>query len=246
METLEQFRLRTAFMSDSLPHEGTLRTDLAQSLTRKVDAEGRLKPFFGNTVIFELDERECSRLHDLQTVLYERCGDMLCADRLKKESLHITLHDLVSGEAGHETLRQMNTAFDAAMRVLPEIRGEFHQPVFVRPTWVLSMVNTSIVQGYEPIDEENCARLMGMYECLHRVQMPAYPYLTPHATLAYYRPAEFSDQQLHRLRQTLAFLSADEFRRVRGEDDLRAVVALKNERLHYQEFFDMNDYHSAE
>ncbi len=245
METLEQFRVRTAFMSDSLPKEGALHTAWTQSLTCKVNEEGRLKPFFGNTVVFDLDEEEKDRLCALQDVLYERCGDMLCADRLKKESLHITLHDLISGAAGHETLRRMNETFDAAMRVLPELLAEFHQPVLMRPTWVLSMVNTSIVQGYEPIDEEHCARLMKMYERLHEVQMPAYPYLTPHATLAYYRPAEFSNEQLQRLRQTLAFLSADEFRRVDGQSDLRPVAVLRKEKLHYQEFFDMNDYRSA-
>ncbi len=245
LESLGEFRARTAFMSDSLPKEGMFFTNQAQSLTCKVDENGRLKPFFGNTVVFMLDEAECARLETIQSKLYERCGDMLCVDRLKKDSLHITLHDLTAGAPTHETLRRMNDTFSAAMRVLPEILVDFHEPVRLRPTWVFSMVNTSIVQGYEPIDEENCARLMRMYERLHEAVMPSYPFLTPHATLAYYRPAEFSNDRLQSLRAALAELSASEQRRARGEADGRCAVLLRAENLHYQEFFDMNDYRAV-
>lgn len=244
MESLREFRGRTAFMSDSLPAYGELRCDQAQSLLCKVNEEAHLKPFFGNTIVFVLDEAEQERLCRVQHRLYEACGDMLCADRLKKESLHITLHDLVSGVPGHATLRSMNTAYAGAMRMLPEILSQFDKPILMRPTWVFSMVNTSVVQGYEPADEGNCARLMEMYERLHQVVMPAYPYLTPHATLAYYRPAAFSNEQLQRLRSVLAELSEPERRRTWGEVDGRSGVWLKREALHYQEFFDMNDYRS--
>lgn len=242
MESLGEFRARTAFMSDSLPKEGTLCTNRAQSLTCKADERGRLKPFFGNTVVFTLDREERERLESIQTALYERCGDMLCIDRLKKDSLHITLHDLIAGAPTHDTLRRMNDAFSAAMRILPEISADFHKHISLRPTWVFSMVNTSIVQGYEPIDEENCARLMRMYERLHEAVMPDYPFFTPHATLAYYRPAEFSEEQLRRLRAALAELSFSE--RCRAQDARRPVL-LKAENLHYQEFFSMNDYRTA-
>lgn len=246
MESLSEFRARTAFMSDSLPKEGGLYTDRVQSLVCKVDSAARLKRFFGNTVVFRLDESEAQRLERLQTRLYEGCGDMLCADRLKKESLHITLHDLTAGAPSHELLQKMNETFTAAMRILPEIKAEFHQPVLVRPTWVFSMVNTSIVQGYEPIDEDNCARLMKMYERLHEAVKPSYPFFTPHATLAYYRPAEFSNEQLWRLRNTLAALSEEECCRLQGEADARRVVALDAQQLVYQEFFDMNDYRTMQ
>jgi hypothetical protein len=245
MESLGEFRVRTAFMRDSLPEWGGLCTRGVGSLECKVDASGRLKPFFGNTVVFGLEEREARRLENVQQRLYECCGDMLCADRLKRDSLHITLHDLTNGAPTHDTLRAMNGTFNTAMRILPEISARFHEPVLLRPTWVFSMVNTSIVQGYEPIDEEHCARLMAMYERLHEAVMPAYPFFTPHATLAYYRPAEFSGEQLQRLRAVLAELSESELGRMRGVRDGREAAVLMPQQLAYQEFFNMNDYRTA-
>ena len=53
-ETLRQYRERTAFMADSLAPCGGLRT--SDSLTRKVGPDGSFRPFYGDTVIFSLEE----------------------------------------------------------------------------------------------------------------------------------------------------------------------------------------------
>ena len=53
MENLQAFHARVdGFQRDSLPHEGLFITK--PLLVEKVAPDGRLRPFFGNTMIFDL------------------------------------------------------------------------------------------------------------------------------------------------------------------------------------------------
>ena len=94
VETLLQFRTRTqGFSRDSLPVDGKFVT--SEGLRDKVDEQGEMLPFEGNTTVFLLDSDAGDRIRHIQKRLYEECGDMLAVP-LIPESFHMTLHDLVS------------------------------------------------------------------------------------------------------------------------------------------------------
>ena len=63
------------YIHDSLPQWGDFSTN--PNLTKKVDANGNLLPFLGNTVVFLLDEKTKDALAKLQDQLYYWGGELL-------------------------------------------------------------------------------------------------------------------------------------------------------------------------
>ena len=92
------------------------------------------------------------------------------------------------------------------------------------------MVNTSLVLGLYPADEEEYEKLMKLYSLFDEVKELGYP-LTPHITLAYYNVNGFSVESARKLEKVIADLS---------ECELEVVLDVKE--LYYQKFRSMNDY----
>ena len=197
-EDLEAFRRRTSFVWDSLPKEGGFVTH--SRLTEKVGPAGRLRPFYGDTVIFDLADGDKAWLTGIQRALYEACGTLL-AEPLDPAGFHITLHDLHSGTDAGAVAAAMARSEEGVRSLLASLPGDW--AAAVGPTAVFSMVNTSVVLGFEPVDEASCAALMGLYEAFEQVVPVGYP-LTPHVTLSYYRPTEGGEDTLRLLRKALA------------------------------------------
>lgn len=224
-ETLQQYRERTGFMWDSLAHHGGLRT--SGGLTLKVDPDGHFRPFYGDTVIFALPQPMLGWLEQIQTELYTACGEYL-AEPLPPETFHITLHDLLN-QAEHMPEGVLRNQQEAA-QTINDARRQYSSPIAVRSCCVFSMVNTSIVMGFEPATESDCAILMSLYERFQQLVPLSYP-LTLHVTLAYYRPGEYNDDVLLRLRSVLQHLGRD-----------RHEWQLDMQGLHYVTFESMADY----
>ena len=186
MENLNQYQQRTSFMWDSLPHEGGFTT--SPGLRAKADPAGQLLPFYGDTVIFTLPREMIRWLTQVQDDLYAACGGYL-AQKLDPETFHITLHDLQNSPAGWPSGMPGNQK--RAQTLLQTARETLPPEVIVRSNCVFSMAGTSVVMGFEPAQESDCRTLMGLYRELQGVQPLSYP-LTLHATLAYYRPGEYS------------------------------------------------------
>ena len=73
METLQEFHVRVdGFQRDSLPHDGCLTTK--PLLVEKVAPDGALRPFFGNTMIFDLPRDVQLTIARMQVLLHHRCG----------------------------------------------------------------------------------------------------------------------------------------------------------------------------
>ncbi len=225
LENLDGYRQRTGFMWQSLPGEGVLST--GAGLMKKVDGEGAFRPFFGDTVIFSLAEDDIRWLAQVQDALYEELWDCL-AQRLSPDTFHITLHDLSNSPAGWPSgmpgnNKRVNLRLDAARAHLPAT-------LRLRSTCVFSMVNTSLVMGFEPLTEADCAALMTLYHSLDEVVRLSYP-LTLHATLAYYRPGVYGQETLNRLNAALSRIGRE-----------RRELALTLGGLSYAEFDSMNRY----
>lgn len=224
-ETLQQYRQRTAFMEDSLPREGGLRT--AAGLTQKVAPDGSFLPFFGDTMIFSLEEPMLRWLAGLQEALYTVAGPCL-AERIAPETFHITLHDLLNQPGRMPEGAARNRP--AALEALWAAREQYPPVVAVRSRCLFSMVGASIVMGFEPAEEADCAALMALHERFQAIVPLGYP-LTLHVTLAYYKPGTYGEDVLQGLRQAMARSGRE------GQ-----VWPLRLDALHYATFASMARY----
>ena len=128
---------------NSMPQWGDFTTN--PTLRKKVDEEGNLLPFVGNTVVFLLDDDTKESLRQLQEELYRAAPDML-AKPLQMSTFHMTLHDLANGTLDQPGLVEyMNYTQERVSQILPGWKAA--APLRMRTTWLFNMVNTSIVLG---------------------------------------------------------------------------------------------------
>lgn len=207
----------------SLPEWGGFGTN--PNLRLKADEHGNLLPFFGNTAVFLLDEGSRREISRLRENLYEKAGWMLAAP-LTEDTFHMTLHDLENGPMLDGDLAgRMALAQERAAPLLESWRGQ--APLHMEGTWTFNMVGTSIVLGLRPSDGDSHRRLSRMYGRLEEVKCLGYA-MTPHITLAYYRPGWYDEGAVRVLRSAL------------GPVGLK--LELRMEDLVLQEFTDMNHY----
>ncbi len=228
METLPQFRERTErFIFTSLPPAGCMET--SGGLRDKVGEDGRMKPFEGNTVIYELPETVRERIARIQERLYAEAKEVL-GERIIPESFHITLHDLESGPPS-PMLEEAVLRTEQRARLCAEQLAGSQAPIRIRSTVLFNMVNTSMVLGFEPEEEEDCRILMEGYERFQEIIPLSYA-LTPHVTVAYFRPGIIFPHQIDGLRRAAEW--------VNKEEPIRAE--LTGDMLRYRRFRHMNCY----
>lgn len=211
------------YLCRSLPQWGDFTTN--PNLRKKVDEEGNLLPFLGNTVVFLLDDDTKEQLQNLQEELYRAAPDML-AQPLQMSTFHMTLHDLANGTPGQPGLQEyMRYTQERVSQILPGWKDA--APLRMKTTWLFNMVNTSVVLGLKPADEESWRRLDEMYTALEDVVRLGYA-LTPHITMAYFLPGTYTLEQVQRLSAALRSV------------ELEITLDIKN--LVLQTFSDMNHY----
>ena len=214
------------YISNSMPQWGAFTTN--PNLRKKVDENGELLPYLGNTVVFLLDSDTKEKLRQLQEELYQAAPDML-AKPLQMSTFHMTLHDLANGAPDRPGLSDhMNDTRERAAQIIPGWRDA--APLRMKATWLFNMVNTSIVLGLAPADEDSCHRLDAMYTALEAVVHLGYA-LTPHITMAYFRPGTYDPEQVRRLSSALRNV------------ELEVILEMKD--LVFQEFTDMNHYETV-
>lgn len=224
MENLNQFHARVdGFQRDSLQSALTTKP----LLTEKVAPDGALRPFFGNTMIFDLPQDVQLQITRMQLMLHHRCGYML-AEPLAPATLHMTLHDLLNGVDAFALAEPVHRTGLQAKAILASMREENLLPVHLTSTLAFNMTNGSVALGFAPDTEADCAVIMGMHARFQDVVALNYP-LTPHVTLAYYKPGTYDTAALA---DALAAINALE--KVHITADVR--------RLHYYRFTDMNTY----
>jgi len=211
------------YIWNSLPEYGDFPTN--PNLTKKVGTEGNFLPFYGNTTVFLLNEEVKQQLQSLQEELYAKAGWML-SQKLDPATFHMTLHDLANAPEQNEDLTyRMADAAQKATALLRQWEGQ--PPLRMRTTCLFNMVSTSIVLGLAPADADSWNRLSAMYEAMEDVVRLGYA-MTPHITMAYYRPGIYSQEALWLLRNALHAVDIE--------------LELRIEDLVYQTFTDMNHY----
>ena len=228
METLNQMQKRIqAFSFHSLycREDGCFETN--PNLIHKVNEEGKLKPYYGNSMIFELKD---DNVLSLCKVLCQQINQSeMMAEPLQQHTMHMTLHDLVNGASLEDIAQNKEAVGQQAMQVLERL------PKFelkMKPVRVYSMNQTSIVLGMEAINEEHHQVLMHLYEAFQKIYPLSYP-LTPHITLSYYRPSIYPKEIV---------LQLQEYMRRANDLNRNIIITLKKENLKLLQFKDMNHY----
>lgn len=219
----DMLNLLDGYIQNSLPEQGDFSTN--PNLCKKVDNSGHFLPFYGNTVVFLLDDGTRNRLRQLQNALYDSAGEVL-SDKLDAAAFHMTLHDLENGPFLTSALQNRMLAARQFCKPLLD-RWQGLPPLRMKTTWLFNMVNTSIVLGLAPADGESWQRLDELYLALEEAVPLGYG-MTPHITIAYFRPGILHPQQLLQLKKALKPVEWD--------------VTLEMEKLVYQEFTGMNQY----
>ncbi|MBQ4579690.1 MAG: hypothetical protein IJA83_03435 [Clostridia bacterium] len=228
MENLQAFHDRVdGFQRDSLPHDGWLTTK--PLLVEKVGPDGGMLPFFGNTMIFDLPQDVQLLIARMQVTLHHRCGWML-AQPLAPNTLHMTLHDLLNGVDEAALAEPVRQTGEQAKAILAQIR-DGQQTIRLTSTLAFNMVNGSLCLGFAPDTDADCAALMGMHARFQDVVALNYP-LTPHVTLAYFKPGTYGPDEVSQLASALREINAM----------ARVHLSLDAQALHYYRFTDMNTY----
>lgn len=224
IETLDAYRKRTLFMWDSVPQNGCFSTD---SLRNKVTEDGKFKPFYGDTVIFSLDNDTITWLSEIQNKTYRLCGNIL-SERINPATFHITLHDLKSNL--YSMPNDMKNNEYRAVELIEYAKQKYSNEIQINSQCLFSMVGTSIVMGFEPTTNEDCNVLMSLYEEFQNIVPLSYP-LTLHATIAYYVPGVYDESVLCALKSLFNTV---------GKGSRKIRLDLNN--LNYVIFSSMNSY----
>ncbi len=201
------------------------------SLEKKVHPNNTFRPFYGDTVVFDLDDTTKERLAKWLDELYATVPECF-SERLATDTFHMTLHDLCNSGEFSEIVKEVEVngkEVQSLRKGIPEINS-----IRMKSKYIFNMVNTSLVLGLYPADETEYKKLMALYETFNAVKKLPYP-LTPHITLAYYNVHGFSDASARRLEELVYHLNCAEL-----ENEMEIVLEAKD--LYYQHFDSMNHY----
>lgn len=199
------------------------------SVAQKVANDNTFKGFYGDTVVFDLEDTTKARLANYVTQLYSNASECFC-ERLHNSTFHMTLHDLSNGPV----LQNISGEMEVNERHLRQIFETMSpQTIRMKSTYLFNMVNTSLVLGLCPVDEKEYHKLMELYYIIDAVKTLPYP-LTPHITLAYYNLNGFDANAAEKLAKIVRTINIAEY------DPFEIV--LDTNCLCYQHFTSMNDY----
>lgn len=198
----------------------------------KVNPDNSFKPFFGDTVVFDLDKRSKEKVSRLIDELYNAAPECFC-ERIKTGTIHMTLHDL---SASDDLSAVSAEVFGNEVDLLRVIKENPPEPrlIKMKTNFIVNMVSTSLVLALVPADEAEWNKLQELYDLIDKVRVCPYPFLTPHITLAYFNHNGFDERSARKLKAAVYELNKNGF-----------IITLNTNRLYYQKFTSMNDYISV-
>lgn len=198
MSLLSDYERRTAWKYE--PIRGSFPA--ADSLSEKVEQDGSYRPFRGTTVVFRPGSSCLQAVQLMQRALYCRLeGTGMLASPLPASTIHMTLHDLISPEksaaaAKEDYEAEMDASIRAAVGIVEGIRREYAgRRISMTADRIVNMVSKSLVLMLRPKTEEDYELLQELYRRFDPVVSLPYP-LTPHITLAYFRPGMLDGDKL--------------------------------------------------
>ena len=200
-----------------------------ERVVKKVNHDGTFRSFYGDAVVFKINQHEQQQVKLIAKELYKNFTDCF-AEQVKSETYHVTLHDLVSS---NELTQIAVGMFKNELAIKDAFRGDNfpHNPIKMRSAYLLNMVNTSIVLVLIPSTEADYKALIQLKRIFQEISPLDYP-LTPHITLAYFSRAGFDQNKAAELSTFAAKLY-----------NKPKHFSLQIDDLFYQKFISMNHYY---
>ena len=235
MSLLSDYEARTAWKYE--PIRGFFSTD--EGLKRKVSEDGLFLPFPGSTAVFRPGKTCLQVIMLIRRILYEQLGNTgMLAETLPASTIHMTLHDLISPETGRSDpadqerfIHEAGSSLRRAAGIVEEIRTEFAgRKITLVSDRIVNLVSKSLVLMLKPGSEQDFELLAELYRRFEAIQPLPYP-MTPHITLAYFRPGLIDGD---RLGETLD--------RIQVRPETAPVLEFDTDALTAQKFLDMKTY----
>lgn len=198
------------------------------SIALKVNEDNSFRPFYGDTVVFNLDDATKQKLKKIVESISAVAPECFC-ESLVSSTFHMTLHDLSNSPVLEDVVVEL---FHNELKALKIAEKVTPHKIKMKSKYIFNMVNTSLVMGLYPADEEEYNKLMNLYYLFDDVKKLGYP-LTPHITLGYYNVKGFSAESARKLENIVKELNANE---------MEIEIELDTKELFYQKFISMNDY----
>lgn len=221
LDRIDSFEKKTLSLGDSV--------NVSPSVALKVDKDNSFRDFYGDTVVFALNDGEKQVLAEYVDILYSAAPQCFC-QRLGSDTFHMTLHDLNNSPCLNDVASDMLLS----ELKIKEKRGEIRRilkshKIRMKSKYVFNMVNTSLVLGVYPSTRSDYDKVMELYSVIDDVKKLSYPF-TPHITLAYYNVGGFDAKGAESLKKAVEIING----KARMEFDLG--------KLYYQKFVSMNKY----
>lgn len=200
MTLLEEYEQRTAWKYAPVGGPSPTHT----GLRNKIGPDGQFLPFSGSTSVFRLDRDTFRMVRMIQASLHRQLDETgMLAQPLPESTFHMTLHDLVnpeqtasSGEGQKEYVQEVENSLKHAEAIARGIRERYAgQEIVMIPDRIVNMVGKSLVLLMKPASEQDYSLLLDMYQQFDAIKTLPYP-LTPHITLAYFRPGMIDGERL--------------------------------------------------
>ncbi|MBQ5472792.1 MAG: hypothetical protein IIT58_12440 [Treponema sp.] len=230
METFIKFKKRISEFENDNFSFNTSEICQNQSLRNKVNEDKSFKPFYGDTIVFDLSTNIKLQIEKIVDQLYLNCGSLF-AERLKTNTFHMTLHDLnnntdlsiISSDCFLSELKCFEIAKSTSINT---------DKINLKSNFIFNMVNTSLVLGLIPETEEDFNKLIMLYDKFESVIVLPYPF-TPHITLGYFSYENHKEEDIKKLYELLKKLNK------------RTIhFSISTNDLFYQKFTNMNNYES--
>lgn len=228
METYKEFLDRINSFEKSEIYLGDCYFSSNPSIAMKVDENNGFRPFFGDTVVFNLDDATKKKLGKIVDSVYAIAPECFC-ERLVPDTFHMTLHDLSNSPVLENIAVEL---FENELKAVKKAEKISKQRIRMKSKYIFNMVGTSLVLGLYPVDEEEYIKLMELYYLFDDVKKLNYP-LTPHITLGYYNVHGFDTTSSRKLESIVKELN---------ENEVELEIELDTKELFYQKFVSMNDY----
>lgn len=230
METYQEFLARINTFEKRELHYGYRYFMGNPSISLKVDKNNTFRSFYGDTVVFALDDAVKKKLAAYTDLLYQSASECFC-ERLVPGTLHVTLHDLSNAPALRDVAEALFENELRAIAKMEALKKFENYKIKMKSKYIFNMVDVSLVLGLYPASEDEYLRLMELYSVFDDVRKLDYPF-TPHITLAYYNINGFPPQTARTLEDTVKRLNHQE----------EFELELNTDHLYYQKFRSMNDY----
>jgi hypothetical protein len=203
------------------------------NLKRKANEQGELISYYGDTAVMRLDKSEIDLVTLVQDKLHENLSSIL-SERLDPNTFHITIHNFNNGNNKELLSDKIQGTQTQCKKIFQELADYFkeypdHANAEVIPT-IVYPGGVSVVMGFMPASDKDFRIIMNMHNVLDKIIVDNWP--EPHITLAYFKPCEFSKDEVTRLRNILISFSHFDF-----------SVKFNFWNLLYQQFENMKIYH---